>query len=68
MPQTHLICQGRPNLKVKEITTIKPLTPEQARVKALQAQADRAKDAVKAEKARQKIAKAQKNLSVLKSR
>lgn len=42
-------------MKVKEVTTIKPLTPEQARVKALQAQSDRAKDAVKAEKARQKI-------------
>jgi hypothetical protein len=39
-----------------------PQTPEQAKVKALQAQADRAKQAVKVEKARQAIAKAQKPL------
>lgn len=37
----------------------KPPTAEQARVKSLQAQADRAKQAVKAERARQKIAAGQ---------
>jgi hypothetical protein len=33
----------------------KPLTPEQARIKAMQAQVKRAQEAVKAERARQKI-------------
>jgi hypothetical protein len=40
----------------------KPPTPEQARVKSLQAQANRAKQAVKAEKARQQIKNAQRTL------
>ena len=48
-------------MKIKEVTS-KPLTPEQARVKALQDQADRAKNAVKAERARQKIQKAQQTI------
>lgn len=39
-----------------------PQTPEQARIKSLQAQADRAKKAVKAEKARQAMVKAQQQL------
>jgi hypothetical protein len=45
-------------MKVIEVTK-KPPTPEQARIKALQAQAKRARDAVKAERARQQIRKAQ---------
>ena len=49
-------------MKIKEVTT-KPLTPEQARIKALQAQAKRARDAVKAERARQQIRKAQNQLA-----
>lgn len=52
-------------MKVQEITTIKPLTPEKARVKALQAQADRAKQAVRAEKARQQIKQGQNQLASL---
>jgi hypothetical protein len=44
------------------IKSIKPLTPQQARVNALQGQADKAKQAVKIEKARQAIAKAQKQI------
>lgn len=48
---------------ISEDSTQKPLTPPQARVKALQSQADRAKQAVKAERARQAIAKAQQQLS-----
>lgn len=51
-------------MRIQEITN-KPPTREQARVKSLQAQADRAKQAVKAEKARQTIAKGQKALSNL---
>jgi hypothetical protein len=47
---------------IREITATKPATPEQQRIKALQAQAKRAQQAVKAERARQKIAKAQKSL------
>lgn len=44
--------------------TISPLqTSEQARVKALQAQVDRARQAVKAERARQTMAKAQRQMS-----
>ncbi len=46
--------------KLNEASAIKPPTPEQARVKSLQAQADRAKQAVKAEKAKQMLAKARK--------
>jgi hypothetical protein len=41
-------------------------TPEQARVKALQTQADKAKNAVKAERARQKIAKALQQIKLAK--
>jgi len=48
---------------IKEIATIKPLTPEQARIKALQTQKDNANKALKAERDRQKITKAQKQLA-----
>ena len=48
-------------MKVIEVTN-KPPTPEQARIKALQAQAKRAREAVKAERARQQIRKAQNQL------
>lgn len=49
-------------MKTIEVTS-KPLTPEQARIKALQAQAKRARDAVKAERARQQIRKGQNQLA-----
>lgn len=42
-------------MRIKEIVSTKPLTPEQARIKSLKDQAQRAKDALKAERARQKI-------------
>lgn len=48
---------------IKEIATIKPLTPEQARIKALKTQKDNANKALKAERDRQKIAKAQQQLA-----
>jgi hypothetical protein len=48
---------------IREITTIKPLTPDQQRIKGMQAQVKRVQDAVKAERARQKIAAAQQQLS-----
>ncbi len=50
---------------IQEITATKPLTPDQQRIKALQAQAKRAREAVKAERARQKIANGQKELNKL---
>ena len=43
--------------------TIKPLTPDQARIKSLKDQAKRSQQAVKAEKARQKIKAGQQQLS-----
>ena len=46
-------------MKVTEVTTP---TPEQQRIKAMQAQVKRAQDAVKAERARQKIKNAQQTL------
>lgn len=50
-------------MRIKEIVSTKPLTPEQARLKALKDQADRARAAVKAERSRQKIRAAQKVLA-----
>jgi hypothetical protein len=47
---------------IKEIATIKPLTPEKARIKALKTQKDNASKALNAERDRQKIAKAQQQL------
>ncbi len=49
--------------KLSENAISTPQTPEQARVKALQNQADRAKQAVKTEKARQKIQRAQQQIT-----
>jgi hypothetical protein len=49
-------------MRIHEIETIKPLTPEEQRIKALQATAERAKSAVKQERTRQRIAKAQMSL------
>jgi hypothetical protein len=43
-----------------------PQTPEQTRIKSLQAQAKRAREAVKAERARQKIRQGQNQLAALK--
>ncbi len=42
-------------MRMYEIKTIKPLTPDQARVKSMQNQIKRTQQAIKAEKARQKI-------------
>ena len=49
----------------KSIKPIRPPTPDQQRVASLQSNADRAKTAVKAERERQKISKAQQNLLTL---
>jgi hypothetical protein len=45
---------------------IKPLTPEQQRVKSLQTQKDNVTKALKAERDRQKIAKAQQTIATVK--
>ncbi len=52
-------------MKIAEISPRKPLTPDQARIKVLQDQAKRARAAVKAEKARQRIKKNQNIISQL---
>ena len=50
-------------MRVYEIKMIKPLTPDQARVKSMQDQIKRTQQAIKTEKARQKIQAGQKLLS-----
>jgi hypothetical protein len=49
-------------MKITEVTTP---TPEQLRIKAMQAQVKRAQEAVRAERARQKIKAGQQQLSKL---
>ena len=50
-PRKELVTE----MRVYEIKMIKPLTPDQARVKSMQNQVKRTQQAIKAEKARQKI-------------
>ena len=50
-------------MRFYEIKTIKPLTPEQSRIKSLKQQKERAGNALKAERDRQKRTKAQANLA-----
>ena len=50
---------------IREITAPKPPTPEQQRIKAMQAQVKRAQEAVRAERARQKIKAGQQQLRKL---
>ena len=50
------------DMKILEITTIKPLTPQQARISALKQQKERANTQLKAERDRQKKAKATEKL------
>lgn len=52
---------------IKEITTIKPLTPQQARINSLRQAKDNASKALKAERDRQKIAKAQQTISQIRT-
>jgi len=47
---------------IKTIKPIKPLTPEKARIASLQRQKDSASDALKAERNRQSIKKAQQTI------
>jgi hypothetical protein len=52
-------------MRIYEIKMIKPLTPDQARVKSMQDQVKRTQQAIKTEKARQKIKAGQDRLSKL---
>jgi hypothetical protein len=54
-------------MRMYEIKTIKPLTPDQARVKSMQDQVKRTQQAIKTEKARQKIKAGQEQLRKIKN-
>jgi len=54
--------------EVETIKSIKPLRPPQARIKSLQTQKDNASKALKAERERQRLAKAQQTLQAANSR
>ena len=54
------------DMLIKEIATIKPLTPEKARIRALQTQKDNVSKQLKAERDRQKVAKAQQTIATVK--
>lgn len=54
------------DMVIKEITSIKPLSPQQQRIKSLQTQKDNVSKALKAERDRQKIAKAQQTIANVK--
>ena len=49
-------------MRMYEIKMIKPLTPDQARIKSMKDQVKRTQQAIKAEKARQKIKAGQEQL------
>lgn len=50
-------------MKITEITAPKTPTPEQQRIRAMQAQVKRAQEAVRAERASQQMHKAQQSLT-----
>ena len=54
-------------MRMYEIKTIKPLTPDQLKIKSMQDQVKRTQQAVKAEKARQKIKSGQDQLRKIKN-
>ena len=54
-------------MKTNEITSAKPPTPQQARINALKLQKDNVTKQLKAERDRQKIAKAQQTIQSVKT-
>lgn len=52
-------------MRFNEIAPIKPLSPEQARLKSMKDKVKRDQEAVKAERARQKIHKGQQQLATI---
>ena len=55
------------DMLIKEIATIKPLSPQQARINSLKLQKDNVSKQLKAERDRQKITKAQQTIASVKS-
>jgi len=51
--------------QISEVKTIKPLTPDQQRIKSMQARVKQDQAAVKAERARQKIAAGRQQLKII---
>lgn len=54
-------------MRFYEIAPQKPLSPDQTRLKSMKDRVKRAQEAVKAERARQQVAKAQKNLVAIRT-
>jgi hypothetical protein len=50
-------------MRIAEIRPVKPLTPDQQRIRVMQARVKQAQQAVKAERARQQIQRGQANLN-----
>ena len=53
-------------MRLNEFSTVKPVTPQQARIDALKRQKDTSTKALQAERDRQKIAKAQQTIASVK--
>lgn len=62
----HINLHNFSTMKILEITTIKPPTPQQARIDGLKRQKDASTKALQAERDRQKIAKAQQTIASVK--
>ena len=62
----HINLHNFSTMKILEITAIKPPNPQQARIDALKRQKDASTKALKAERDRQKIAKAQQTIANVK--
>jgi hypothetical protein len=57
LDNTLVVRQCKYSMRITEVVSMKPPTPEQARIKAMQAQVKRAQAAVKAERVRQQQVK-----------
>ena len=62
----HINLHNFSTMKILEITAIKPPNPQQARIDALKRQKEASTKALKAERDRQKIAKAQQTINTVK--
>ena len=57
LANVHGMCKCKYSMHIHEVVSTKPTTPEQARIKAMQAQVKRAQAAVKQERVRQQQVK-----------
>ena len=57
LDNTLVVRQCKYSMRITEVVSMKPPTPEQARIRAMQAQVKRAQAAVKAERVRQQQVK-----------